>query len=130
MFVYKKSAAFIWTGQTSIVRLHARNFHFHSRNVARGLQGNAWWLLPAAMLSGGYYYYKHRHQLWTRTSVSFNATDQPSGQDEFRVAVSGNNKNQKMDLKRDAGEWMPQAKDIGISNTRRAVAFSLGMGGK
>ena len=126
----RRSTAFIWTRPTSIGRLHARNFHFHSRNVSRGLQDNAWWLLPAAILTGGYSYYKHRHQLWTRTSVSFSAADQPSGQDAFRVSVGGNNKNKDMDLKRDAGEWMPQAKDIGISNTRRAVVFSLGMGGK
>lgn len=111
------------------VRPRVRTFHSESRNVARRLQDNAWWLLPAALLSGGYSYYKHRHQLWTISSVSLNAASQPSGQDDFRVKVAGN-KNENMDLKRDAGEWMPQTKDIGISNTRRVVVFSIGMGGK
>ena len=129
MFVCRRST-FIWTRTSRIAHFHARKFHFHSRSVARGLQDNAWWLLPVAVLTGGYTYYKHRHQLWTRASVSFSAADQPSGQDEFRVSVGGNNKNERMDLKRDAEEWMPQAKDIVISNTRRAVVFSLGMGGK
>ena len=113
----------------SAVRLHTRKFHFDSRNVARRLQDNVWWLvLPAGLLSAGYGYYKRRHQLWTIPSVSLNAANQPSGQDEFSVTVAGN-RNGNMDLKRDAGEWM-QNKDIGISNTRRAVVFSIGIGGK
>jgi len=115
---------------TSFRRIWARNFHFHSRNGAnRILQDNAWWLVPAALLTGSYNYYKHRHQLWSGTSVSFNAANRSSGEDEFRVTVAGGNKNDNMDLRRDAGEWMPQAKDIGISNTRRAVVFTIGMGG-
>lgn len=126
----RRSPAPIWTRPSRIFHRHARKFHFHSRSVARGLQDSAWWVLPVAVLTGGYTYYKHHHQLWTRASVSFSATDQPGGQDQFRVSVGGNNKNERMDLKRDAGEWMPQAKDVVISNTRRAVVFSLGMGGK
>lgn len=128
MFAYRIPTACIRTKLIS-VRPRARNFHSDSRNVARRLQDNAWWLLPAALLSGGYSYYKRRHQLWTISNVSSNAANQPSGQNEYSVTVAGT-KNENMDLKRDAGEWMPQAKDIGISNMRRAVVFTIGMGGK
>ena len=93
------------------------------------MRDNAWWLIPAALLTGGYGYYKHRHQLWTRVSVSLNAANQPNDKDEFRVAVGGS-KNGNMDLKKDAGEWMPQSQDITVSNTRRAIVFSIGLGGK
>ena len=111
------------------IRLRIRNFHLDSRNVARRLQDNAWWwLLPAGLLSAGYCYYRRRHHLWTMPSVSLNAANSPSGQGDFSVTVAGN-KNGNMDLKRDAEEWM-QNKDIGISNTRRAAVFSLGIGGK
>lgn len=129
MFACSRSTSCLKANLISSVRPHARNYHLHSRSVARGLQDNAWWLLPVALVGGGYGYYKHRQQLWTGSRVSFNAADQPNGQDEFRVTLT-DNKNDNMDLKRDAEKWMPHDKDIGISNTRRAVVFSIGMAGK
>ena len=112
---------------TNSVRPWAQNFNYHSRAGAR--RRLQWWVLPAALLTGGYVHYKYRHQLRSMSSVTFNTANQLNDKNEFRVSVAGD-KNENMDLKRDAGEWMPQVKDIGISNTRRAVVFSIGMGGK
>lgn len=127
MFACRRPTACLRT-RLGAVRPRTRNFHFDSRIVARRLQDNVWWLLPAGLLSAGYGYYKHRHQLWSIPSVSSNAANQPGGKDEFSVAVAGN-RDGNMDLKRDAGEWM-QNKDIAISNTRRAAVFTIGIGGK
>ena len=105
-----------------------QRFHFHSTNDACRLQGNAWWLLPAALLSGGYGCYKHRHHLWTTTSdVNLSVVaNQPSNQDQFRVPLLGITGSKYRDTTH-YEEWMAQIKNFLLTST---VVHGLSLAGK